>query len=792
MKTINNLITCLFFLSSYFLWGQSLTISGKVFSNSGAEPNLEVILYSGDTALKSSLTLLDGSFSIKATPGTYRVVIRQLASEFYSQNISPKSDMDLGIIIIDNTQVLEEVTLVSKKDVITQKVDRTVFNVENTPASSSGTAIDMLKITPKVQVKQDDISIIGKGGLQVMIDGRPLSLSGKELSKYLESISAYDIKNIEVITTPPAKYEAEGNSGILNIVLKKARANSWSDSFGTEYKQGYYPGFSTRNTFSLNKGKLSLANNTRMGHDKWLNCLKSEIAYPDVFWDGQNTMVNKNKNISNRLGLDYRLTPSTTFGFVHFYSKGKYDMDISDLVKTSEKASGVALNTITSESSSAENNSRHSINLHLIHDIDTLGQQLSVDLDYLNNKNYQNQILESHSHSNGALSSKNNTTDRNSDNLSIKADYTLPLSFATYNFGGKLSHSVVNNVVNFVNLSSSVVSTEFDDFKYIEDIQALYFSLSKEFSSKFQTKAGLRAENTLTQGVSNVSGQKNTDNYLEFFPSLYLNYIPFENHTFNLNYSRRLQRPYFWRLNPAKHYINANVYQQGNPYLKPDIYNNIELTHSFKSLLNTSLSYSKVSNSSSQILDVDVSNMLQRLLFENYLNGNIYSLSQTLSYPILSWWDSTTTLNYTVSNYHYTDSKYERLGQLKKYSPSFYLNSTHYFKLDKDGNHKAQLYWYYTSATDEAEKKISSFSLCNLSFVSMFLDRSLSVSLSINDLFDSTKNISVEANSSSTNQLYTNTHSNRSFTLSLSWRFGNKSINTKSHTTGNEQEQSRM
>lgn len=209
---------------SLTIFSQNISIKGKVEQNGEKISNIEVILYSNENIpLKSILTDNEGTFIFYVNLGNYNIEVRYLGDVLTSKNFSTMENVDLGVLQVDITKKLNEFVFVAKKKdkIIEQKTDRMIFNVENSIMASSGTILDALKATPALVIGNNSISVIGKSSVKVLINDRIVPFSNQELQAYLASLSSTEVKSIEVITTPPAKYDAEGNSGLINIVLKK-------------------------------------------------------------------------------------------------------------------------------------------------------------------------------------------------------------------------------------------------------------------------------------------------------------------------------------------------------------------------------------------------------------------------------------------------------------------------------------------------------------------------------------------------------------------------------------------
>src|SRR5690606_499162 len=199
-----------------------------------------IVQDSTETVKASQLTDESGNFNLTVPTGRYTLRIIFFGDELYNRKHEITADLNLGILVLEPALQLEEVFLETGKKLIERKVDRLVFNVENSIAASGGDALEALRLVPRVKVQNDVVSIVGKGGIAIMVDDRLLRITGDELTAFLKSIKADDIKSIEVVTNPPARYSAEGNSGLINIKLKKTRPDTWNASIQGSYRQNTY------------------------------------------------------------------------------------------------------------------------------------------------------------------------------------------------------------------------------------------------------------------------------------------------------------------------------------------------------------------------------------------------------------------------------------------------------------------------------------------------------------------------------------------------------------------------
>ena len=266
----------------------------------------------------------NGDFSIDLNNENFYLEISFVG--FATKKIYPIEPTIGTIVLEEEGQQLQEVVITARKKIIQQKIDRLVFNVENTVAGTGGTALDALKATPSVNVDTDNLAIVGKGSVRVMVNDRIIQLSGNDLNAYLSTIASDDIKSIEVITTPPSKYDAEGNSGLINIVLKKSKENSWNNQLRTSYTQATYPLFNFGNTFNYNKDKVNLIASLNGTKGNTARFDQYDIVYPSASTETNLDMKNKENMISGRLGLDYNVTDNATVGISYMgrFSIQKY------------------------------------------------------------------------------------------------------------------------------------------------------------------------------------------------------------------------------------------------------------------------------------------------------------------------------------------------------------------------------------------------------------------------------------------------------------------------------------
>ena len=588
---------------------------------------IEIQLQNKDSIIfKSELTNAEGKFILETEKGEYSLIVRQLGVIYYKQNINANQDTNVGIInITEKEQQLQEVVITSKKKLIERKVDRLIFNVENSISASGGDAIDALKITPRVKVKNDNISMIGKNNMSVMVDDKLILLSGDELINFLKSIPSDNIKNIEVISTPPAKYDAEGNSGLINIKLKKSKLNQWNASLRSSYIQSTYPKGSFGGNFDYQKNKLSLYSNLNYVNGSNAPIETNKIYYPLGLWSEKNKRRDFQNSVNGRIGADYKASEKWSVGLQYLGSFSKPKITENSLTSIYNQTNTQINSYINTLSENLVKNNNHSLNLNSTLAFDTIGKKMNINLDYFEFKNDNNRIFNTFN-----LLSANNTNLQDIENYSTKIDFEHPIKWINLSYGGKLSFIKTQNNVDYFDTTTGIPifdPTQSNEFNYKENIQAIYLNGTKKLNEKWETQLGFRLENTQTEGVSKTLNQKNTNSYTKLFPTFYLTYTPNETNSFSINYNKRINRPSYSRLNPFRWYNNPFSYSEGNPFLQPSFSNNLELNYTFNDNWSNSIYYSHTDNGFEQITIVDNTDNIQKTIAQNYFKTTIIGIS---------------------------------------------------------------------------------------------------------------------------------------------------------------------
>ncbi|MGG8495311.1 TonB-dependent receptor domain-containing protein [Tenacibaculum sp. TC6] len=736
--------------------------------------------------VKGTITNENGIFSITVKEGRYKLSISFLGYKDWLKEISIDDSYDFGVVILEESKNnLDEVVIKGEKRIIEKKVDRLIFNVSKSISIDGGNAIDALKYTPLLKVNDGELSLIGKSGLGVMVDNRIIKLSGDDLTDFLQSLPSENIDKIEVITNPPAEYDAEGNSGLVNIILKKNTNDSFSGFIRSTYQKSQYSKGYLGGGFNFQKNKISMSLNVNSGLGTVGSREEENIFYNQGITNINEDSKNKSKFLSSRLEFNYDFSPKTDIGF-------GYLSNYSNPTSLEENNSS-SLNELTStESDYKKDIEYHSLNVFLKSKLDTLGKIMKVDFNYLNYDNESEKLNKTSTNQvNTDITERFNSTQK-INFFTASADFTLPYKFLNMSVGTKLSFIETNSGIKTfskTNDSFMLDTNRTNDFKYNEDIQALYLNFQKNLG-KWSLKLGTRLELTQTKGTSISLKQGNTtneNNFSQLFPSAYVTYSPSEKNNYSLSYGKRVKRPNYSQLNPFRWYSNPFIYSEGNPFLRPYFIDNLEFSHSLKNNLNTTLYYSQTNNGSDQLTIVENSNNLRYTIWENFVNS--YSLGLTESYTlkgIASWLSSYLqfNINYSKINSSITNTIDSQTGF------NYYFQINNSFQVTSNKQLSGELNFWYSSSGVDGVYFLSD--IYNLDLGLRYnLNEKWLFSVNFQDILNSNNlGLRSETNGISFNRQLE--YDRQRIRFSVRYKFGNNKVKIKKVSFGNDSERDRL
>jgi iron complex outermembrane recepter protein len=617
------------------------------------------LLRNKDSALvKAAITDASGKTVFEEMRyGVYRVKASMVNhAVYYSETLTLSAETPLlkldNVVLQQTSKEIQGVTVEAKKPFVQRLTDRLVVNVENSIVSVGSSAMDVLERSPGVRVGQNDaISLAGKGGVIIMINGKPVPMTGEELGNYLRSLPASIIERIDLITNPPARYDAAGNAGIIDIRMKKDQRLGANGTLTGSYGQGHYPKINSGATFNYRSKKLNIFGSANYGYALHFNDLRThrDFFQNNLFTGAyeQRNMIKRQTNSSiARLGADYFVNKKTIIGFIVTGSKYLTDRSSNNTSLVADQDNKHVSSFLTGAKGD-ENFKNFVTNFNLKHTFDSAGRELTADFDVAGYyRDWASHFSTGYYDATGMLSQPlylvRNDQDGFTGIKTLKLDYVNPLrKGGKWEAGIKTSFVRSENDVLFFDRTSGIEqldSSQSNSFNYKENINAAYVNISKEFK-KLSVQLGLRAEQTNIMTYQVFDNVRMDSSYLELFPSVFVHYKLTENNTIGLSMSRRIDRPGYGQLNPFRIFVDPSFYASGDPKLKPAFTWSYELSYTRKQL-NITLAYSHTNNPITTVLMP--SETQSRVTIQTPINlgsFDYYGVNFNAPLIIAKWWN---------------------------------------------------------------------------------------------------------------------------------------------------------
>jgi hypothetical protein len=650
---------------------------------------------------------------------------------------------DFGTLLLeDELTGLDEVTVNATRPQIIIEPDKTIVNVEGTVMAEGANALDVLGRSPGVFITSDgSINLNGRTGVTVMINDRPMYMSAADLTSFLRSMSADNIKSIEVITSPSARFDAEGAAGVINIQLKK---NTVDGVFGNVMLGGQYNGKAAPNTgLTLNVKKGKWTSNGTVNYNEFVEINDLEIGRNFALESGTSTFLQESR-ITERSrtpsftgAANYELRPNQNLG-INVQASSTSSNGINDSGTSISNPGQLNTTSFSSINDSGDQTSRLFTNLHYDAKLDTLGGKISADLDFTVMELASDALLKN-SYSNGLIP-PTQTTDRvltlndmYYTILTSKVDWIKPLK------GGKVLEAGLKGSWvesdNSLDLSRGIGDGQLQPdpnsnrFIYQENVLAAYTSLKGDFSPKLSYQAGLRMENSDVTGTSKTLNQVNNQKYTNLFPSVFLQHKISDNYQVVYNVNRRITRPNYRLLNPFVYYIDPLTTEKGNPSLRPQYSTNLEMDHVIKGVYQFTLGYSVTEDAFMQVFEQDEEARSSTLFTANFDKTKNFNFQGVVPLELTKWWNSS---NLVQVNYNKFKSL---LGKdvLDVSQVSYLLRTQHNFNLPK--GFKLELVGIYLSPQIWGQGEIQSLGWVDAGMTKSLMKDKLSLSINGGDLF---------------------------------------------------------
>jgi len=694
LMRIVNVVAGILSLFPVSLFAQN--ISGVVNDDQGntlAGASVALKKPADSSVVKLAVTTAAGTYQFEnIEPGTYFLYTSFVGYNAANSEAFQHSGGNTNapaVTLLKLTGNLKEVTVTATRPPVEVKADKMIVNVEGTINAVGQDALELLRKSPGVLVDRDDnLSLSGKNGVQVYIDGKPSPLSGKDLADYLRTLQSSSVEAIEIITNPSARYDAAGNAGVINIRLKKNKSFGTNGSVNGGYNVGIHSRWNGGIALNHRDSKVNIFGNynyNKIINENFMNMYRSAM---DTVFDQRSVILWKNRGHNVKAGMDIFLNSKQTIGVM---MNGNYSDNNFGNVSTTDisyQPTGKFVKRLVADNLNESNRNQSNFNLNYRY-ADTTGRTLNLDADYGTFRIRSNQLQPNFYFdiAGDPIDARiyNMISPTDIDIYAVKGDYEQNFKKGRLSAGAKVSY--VNSINDFkrFNVVENVKLIDRDrsnDFTYRENINAAYVNYNRPFK-KFSLQVGVRAEQTIAKGESH--GERFTAgayvpydstfdrNYINLFPSAALSFAKGKDHQFNLTYSRRIDRPSYQDLNPFEFKLDEYTYMKGNTELRPQYTNSFGFSHTYKYRLTTALNYSHVTDVFTQLIDTtEISKSF--MTRKNLATQDITSVN--ISYPLqLGWYGAFANLNMYYSHYKANFGE-GRTIDLDVYAYNFYMQNS--------------------------------------------------------------------------------------------------------------------
>ena len=625
------MFTLILFLLAASVLPAQYRVIGQVQDDEGlpvAFANVALYRSADSTLVKVETTDDAGLFRLSGVAAdTYEIAVTYLgAPELRRPGLVVVADYDIGVLSLAPAAVeLSEATVTARRALVEVKPDRTVFNVQGTINAVGNTGLDLLRKAPGVTVdNNDNINVLSRSGVLLYVDGRRMPLSGEDLSNYLKNLTAEQIDRIDIITNPGARYEAEGNAGIIDIRLKKSEDEGANGTVSLNGSQGRYFRGGVNTNGNYRNRHLNVFGNAGYTDNEFYNNTYFDSYQNGLHLDELISGRFSTRDVSYRVGADFFLSEKQTIGFIaggRYNDAGSNSLDEMDIYTRIGGTTDRFDSTLVARTAGESDRGQNTFNLNYRYAIGE-GQTLNIDLDYgrFRNDYLANQANDYLDAEERFLSGVYNyfDTPTDIDIYTAQADYERPVGPGVLSAGTRFSRVRTDNTFLFYDLLPNLEGPRIlntrrsNQFDYSEDVYAGYVNLNGSLGDRWSYTAGLRVELTDMRGELTPYEQQLAEDpvdstYVSFFPNAGITYAlnPQRGHTLNLAYGRRINRPDYNVLNPFRQQISQLSYEKGNPKLSPEIVDNLELGYTHAYRYNFKLAYSNTSNQITRLIGPD-------------------------------------------------------------------------------------------------------------------------------------------------------------------------------------------
>ncbi|MEH3115817.1 outer membrane beta-barrel protein [Pedobacter terrae] len=755
-----------------------------------------ISLRHADSTLAVQLSKM-GLFSFsQPLKGNYFLALKAIGYKDITKMLELPID-SLTIIMTSDEKTLAQVTVSASKPVIVRKIDRVIFNVENSIVASGTTVWDALAKAPGVQTKFDGGITANNKGAVIYMDDKPIRLSGEDLAAYLRSLPSDNIAKIEIIANPTARYDAQGGA-VINIISKKPKGDGYNVVLSGGYTRSTFNSYNPSVVFNYRKDRWNVYGSYGYSHRKKDHTENEYVIFdsPGSYsdWRNEKSGIRLGNANSYKIGADYNITKQQVIGILVNGYNGTSNRPNNTLTAIFNNRAPLPDSILRTQNVSNGKASQYSFNFNYKIKLDTNGRNINLDLDYVPYQNENSQQVDTY----GILANGNpllnqyhifTPSNQNIDIYSGKVDY-MDKFWKKWTFESGLKYSSIRtrNRFDFYNnpiTGPELVNGRSDKFEYAENIAAIYASMSGDLG-KWSFEGGLRGEYTLTNGKSIALNTNNQNNYFKVFPTLFVVYNVNKDNEVKLTYNSRISRPEYWRLNPFKSYTSPYTYLEGNPALQPAFIYKGELGYTYKQQYNISFYLRRVVDYFSNITVQDNSS---KIFYDTQRNLDLsQEIGFSASFPIklAKWWEIN---NYVQSSYRQEKSGYLQ-ARYDYHVWGIYLSSNHAFTINKARGLKAEISAWYSSPTIQGIYQLSKLYDVSAGMSKSVLESKGTLRFSVNDI--SYSNVyRINVNYQNQRNGFTEKSDTRSATLSFSYRLGGNPTAARKRPSASEEEKKR-
>ncbi|MCB9055372.1 MAG: TonB-dependent receptor [Chitinophagales bacterium] len=797
------------FFSLFLSVANAQRVTGNVKDDQGkavSKSTVSLLNARDSSVAKLAATDNDGKYVFIAEPGSYLVSVSHIGyAPAYSAVFEVSGPVTVSEIKLEKAaESLSGVTVSSKKPMIEVKADKMIVNVEGTINAVGNDALELLRKSPGVMIDKDDnISLAGKNGVQVYIDGKPSPLSGSDLSNFLKSMQSSQVESIEIITNPSAKYEAAGNAGIINIRLKKNKTFGTNGSVNLGYVQGIYPKYNGGINLNHRNKKINLFGSYNYNNGDYLMKMRSTSERFDTLFE-TNNRINANINShSFKGGMDYFVNKNSTLGAVVTGNIADNKITTAGPMYFTYQPTNQLVKILRATNDNDRGSDNVNTNLNYRY-AKPGGTELNIDADYGTFKITSDQYQPNYYYLGDGVTETsrviyNMISNTDIDLYSLKADYEQNYKGGRLGIGGKIGFVNTDNDFKRYDVFTSgnkYDSSKSNRFKYEENINALYVNYNKQVKPGFLVQLGVRMENTNITGTSNGFREENgvfvtydsvfNRHYTDFFPSASMTFNKNPMNQWTFSYSRRIDRPAYQDLNPFEFKLSEYAYMKGNTDLRPQYTNSFGVTNVYKFRLTTSLNYSHVKDIFAQLPDT-IDKTKGFLTKKNLATQDIVALN--ISYPFqYKRYSFFANLNANFSHYQADFGGGDRKVDQNIFALVYYMQNS--FNLGKDWT--AELTGLYISPSVwQGVVRSDAMGSVDIGVQKVLFNKKLNLKVAYSDIFKTMK-WGGSTNFTGGNARFNGHGELGQIKINLSYRFGNSQVKaSRQRKTGLEEETKR-